>query len=283
MEGRVLILGVTGMLGSKVFEVGLEEQIDILGTSRKMLDKSFSDFPKERIEYLEILDAKTIGSLLEKICPETVINCIGVIKSSNVSEENMQEINDDFPHLLAQECSQRGIRLLQISTDCVFSGKKGKYSEEDTPDPEDLYGRTKLNGEIYMPPHLTIRTSIIGVELNHEKSLISWFLSNKIGSTIKGFTKAVWSGLTTRALAKILFTFAIGENKEVTGLIHVAGDSISKYDLLQLFKKYFVHEVNIVSDESFVCNRSLISKKISLAIPSIEEMLKELVERDLKK
>jgi dTDP-4-dehydrorhamnose reductase len=277
---RILITGVTGMLGSKVFQVAREQGIDVYGTARRHLDPKF--FPediyvKDRILTMEAT-AASAAHVLDQVKPHAVINCLGVIKQN--ADDQMMEINERFAHALADECTKHGIRFIEVSTDCVFSGKKGNYSEEDIPDPEDVYGKSKLAGEVGAP-HLTIRTSIIGIERGAGKSLISWFLSNPPGSTIKGYQRAIWSGLTTRALAPILLDLAIGEHSHVAGLLHIASEPISKYDLLQLCRHYLKHDVNITEDTLFFCDRSLAHKRmdsLDIVVPSHEDMIAEMAE-----
>jgi dTDP-4-dehydrorhamnose reductase len=280
MKTRVLITGITGMLGSEVFMVGIERGYDVYGTARRDLDDRFppSEFPRSRVRLMQATQ-EDIVSTLEGIRPQAVINCLGVIKQATQDPDALYTINRDFAHALADACTQRGIRLVEVSTDCVFSGKKGEYTETDTPDPVDDYGQSKVAGEIYTPPHLTVRTSIIGFERGTKRSLIEWFLSNPPGSTLQGYTHAIWSGLTTRALAPILYDLAIGAHRDVTGLLHVASDPISKHDLLQICKRELHHDVTIAPVADVRIDRSLRHDRmdaLGIIVPSHEAMIAEM-------
>jgi len=277
---RILITGVTGMLGSKVFEIASELGMNAWGTSRRELDDMYPAeiFLRDHILLMEATREDAVR-VLDTVKPAAVINCLGIVKQVTQDPEELMRVNHDFAHDLEQECRKRGIRMIDISTDCVFSGSRGNYAESDVPDPIDDYGRSKLAGETYDSPHLTIRTSIIGLERGTNRSLVSWFLSNPPGSSVKGHTHAIWSGLTTRALAPILLDLAVGQHRKVTGLLHIASSPISKYDLLQLCKRELRHDVNIVADDSVRIDRSLNHEKMDLLgiiVPPHEEMVAEM-------
>ncbi|HEX7294742.1 MAG TPA: SDR family oxidoreductase, partial [Pyrinomonadaceae bacterium] len=187
-------------------------------------------------------------------------------------------VNALFPHQLAGACKTIGARLIHLSTDCVFTGRRGRYRESDASDAEDIYGRTKWLGELHHDHCLTIRTSMIGRELAGTHGLVEWFLSQR-GQTVRGFQKAVFSGLTTTALSNTIAN-VITENKNLHGVWHVAGDAINKLDLLRLVKQAFQVEVEIEPDQTFVCDRSLDDTRFRSATgfkpPTWEEMIEEM-------
>lgn len=284
-KDRVLVLGVTGMLGHEVFSQALRRGLDVYATARRSLDPMVfpvGDFPRERILTLDPMDDDAIAAVLERVRPRAVINCLGVIKQTHGQEEELFAINARFPHRLARACERVGAKLIQMSTDCVFSGKRGEYSENDTPDPVDAYGRSKLEGEV-MHPHLTVRTSIIGLERETRRSLLGWFLNLPKGAQANGYTRAIWSGLTTRALAPILLDLAVGEHAAVTGLLHVAGEPIDKYRLLKKAAVAFGRtDITLSPDNTFVCDRSLRAHRmqdLGIIVPSVNEMLRALTHR----
>ena len=228
----------------------------------------------------------SIVKIFGEVRPNVVINCIGIIKQLGAAKDPLVSIpiNALFPHQLAALCQAVGARLIHISTDCVFSGRQGNYREGDNPDPLDLYGRTKLLGEVSGPGCLTLRTSIIGRELKTQSGLIEWFLSQE-GKTVKGFAEAIYSGFTTKVLADIIMML-IEKHPEMSGLWHVSSDQISKYDLLQLVKQTFKLDITIKKDETFICNRSLNSSRFRAAVdytpPTWQEMITQLA-HDLEK
>jgi len=187
-------------------------------------------------------------------------------------------VNALAPHILADLCEHWGGRLIQISTDCVFSGRVGLYTEEDIPDPVNLYDRSKLLGEVTHAPHLTVRTSLIGFERFHNQrfSLLDWFMHQS--GEIKGYTRAIWSGLTTLELSRKLLLLA--RRPEVTGLLHLCGEKINKYELLVLVRDIFnKNGIVIHPDEDYVCDRSLLSSRLpelDISVPGLRQMLVEL-------
>ena len=212
--------------------------------------------------------------------PTVVLNAVGIIKQLREAHDPIESltINSLLPHRLALLCQAVGARLIHLSTDCVFSGRRGGYTEGDVPDPIDLYGRTKLLGELDEPGTLTIRTSIIGRELRSRVGLVEWFLSNR-GGRVRGYRHAIFSGLTTRELARVLGD--ISENRpEMHGMWQLSSDPISKYDLLLLLNEAFAAGVTIEPDEEFSCDRSLDSSRFRAAVsykpPSWPEMIRDL-------
>jgi dTDP-4-dehydrorhamnose reductase len=260
----VLILGATGMLGHALFSaLSGRPEFTVFATVRGTdgLDRWFPPGLLRRIR--GGVDAErfdTVVHILEEIRPDVVINCIGVIKQLPLAKDPVASItlNALFPHRLARACGEAGIRMIHIGTDCVFSGGKGNYLESDLPDAADLYGRTKLLGEVDSSHCVTLRTSIIGHELSGRHGLIEWFLAQE--GSARGFARAVFSGLPTVELAGIVAERVI-PNEGLTGLYHVSSAPISKYELLRLVMERYEKRIRIERDEVFVCDRSLDSAR----------------------
>jgi dTDP-4-dehydrorhamnose reductase len=205
-----------------------------------------------------------LQKLFELEKPHVVINCAGLIKQSEEAGDHVTiiYINCLFPHHLANLSLKYNFRLIHISTDCVFSGSKGNYTEDDFPDAQDLYGRSKLLGEVYYGNSITLRTSIIGHELNSSKSLVDWFLSKD--KNIEGYKKAIFSGLTAFEIARVIHDYVI--NADLVGLYHLSADPISKYELLLLIKDVYGKTINVIPDDKkVVVNRSLDSSRFRKA------------------
>ena len=268
---KVLVLGSTGMIGHQVFNyLKVNSVFELYNVSfrKKLQDDSF------------LLDARsedTLVKYIESISPNYIINCVGVlINGSNRDPENAIFLNSYLPHRLSRLADVINAKLIHISTDCVFSGEKGtSYIETDEKDGNGVYAKTKGIGEVISDKHLTLRTSVVGPELKSDgEELFHWFMTQS--GSISGYTRAIWSGVTTLELAKaVLWSI---ENK-ITGLYHITNnDSICKYDLLKLFKKYTGKEIDILPidgkgvDKSFIDTRKLIDYKI----PSYEEMVVEM-------
>lgn len=280
---KVLILGATGMLGHKLMQV-LAGRFTVTGTVRKGVS-DYTDHPilgkMTLIEGVTADDLESVTRAVEKSRPDLIINCIGIVKQLPTARDPLPSIaiNALFPHQLAQICQKQKIRMIHMSTDCVFSGNKGKYTEEDPSDAEDLYGKSKFLGEVDYPGCLTIRTSIIGRELDSAHGLVEWFLHQR-GKTIQGYKKAIFSGLTTNALAEIIGTI-IESHPELHGVWQVAAEPISKYDLLMLLKlQYQTDDIVIEPDESVISDRSLNGSRFSAAttitVPSWPVMIEQL-------
>jgi dTDP-4-dehydrorhamnose reductase len=284
MTLKILVLGATGMLGHKLIQ-GLSKDYEVTGTIRR--DSSvFKKIPifseTNLIGNIDGYKISTIDDAIKELDPDVVINCIGIVKQLKEAQDPVKSIiiNSLFPNQLADICVSKNIRLIHYSTDCVFSGRKGKYVETDFPDADDLYGRTKFLGELNQSGCLTLRTSIIGRELVTAHSLIEWFLSQE-GKSVNGFTKAIFSGLTTNSHANIVKKI-IGGYPDLEGLYHLAGDPISKYELLTIVKKQYGLSIRINPDEHEVSDRSLSVAKFKsdteIVIPSWLEMIKEMYE-----
>lgn len=260
---RVLILGATGMLGHKLTQV-LSQQFEVYATVRSS-SEALAEHPVIGEQCLlgnvgvENFDSVVRSLALSK--PQYIINCIGIVKQHLAAKDPLPSIsvNALFPHRLAQVCQAAGIRLIHISTDCVFSGRKGNYAESDVADAQDLYGRTKLLGEVSGEGCLTLRTSIIGRELATSHGLIEWFLSQE-GKAIRGYKKAIFSGFTTNVLAEIIAQI-ITQHCDMQGVWHVSAEPISKFDLLSLVKQVYKLNIQIESDETVECDRSLNSDR----------------------
>ena len=262
---KVLICGVTGMLGHALFRVLLREYnaLKVYGTARGPAGRGDAFLTHHAELILNTTDASTPESFadaIETLNPEVVINAVGIVKQSTAANDTVAAIrvNALFPHLLAQYCDAVGARLIHVSTDCVFSGRTGGYSEEDLPDPADFYGRTKLLGEVTRSPHVTIRTSIIGHELSSSPhGLVGWFLGQ---TTCKGYAKAVFSGFPTVELARIIADYILPD-PELPSPLHISADPIDKYALLSLINGQYGHGATISRDEMVEVDRSLDSSK----------------------
>jgi dTDP-4-dehydrorhamnose reductase len=260
MTTRLLIMGATGMLGHTLMrELDEGDSLDVYGSARKVstLRDTFSDrLLKRVIPDIDALDMDSVRQLLRDLQPDVVVNCIGVIKQNRGAEDAIGTItlNSLFPHLLAEQCAGTGTRLIHVSTDCVFSGNRGNYIEADDPDPGDLYGRSKLLGEVASRPALTLRTSFIGHELGSSRSLVDWFLSQS--GVVHGYTRAVYSGITTTEFARLLRSVILPRT-DLAGLVHVASTPTSKYELLRLIAQEYRWDGQIIPFDDFACDRSL--------------------------
>jgi dTDP-4-dehydrorhamnose reductase len=209
---------------------------------------------------IEVRISETWVQALREAQPEVVINCVGIVKQRLAATDPVEsiEVNSLFPHRLAAACASSGARLIHVSTDCVFSGQRGDYSESDNPDPIDLYGRTKLVGEVSGKGCLTIRTSMIGLELASYSGLVEWFLRQN--GEVRGYRKAIWSGFTTTELARVIERVT-RIHSELDGLWHVSSEPISKFDLLLTLGRQLGRATTMVPDDSVVVNRSLNSER----------------------
>lgn len=267
---KVLVLGSTGMLGHQVV-LRLTKSSEF-----QTYDLSFRNKFREETIICDVTDFKKLGQEIEVLQPDFIVNCIGIlIKGSNENPKNSILINAYLPHFLASKGDKIGAKVIHISTDCVFSGKKGAYLESDFRDADDVYGRGKALGEIFSENHLTLRTSIIGPELKKNgEGLFHWFMNKD--TEVNGFTQAFWGGVTTIELAKII-EYSIFNN--LKGLVHVTnGNSISKYDLLNLFNDEFKKGLKINSVEGKKVDKSLETQFPSYlpSIPSYTKMIHDM-------
>ena len=247
---KVLILGATGMLGHKLYQV-LRPSADVVGTIRsgyKIISRYNFLEPTILIPRFDALQPNAPKQVIESIQPDVVVNCIGVINKllEKTGTETARRLNAELPHELYRICRPRGIRLIHISTDCVFTGTKGRYTEDDIPDAVDVYGSTKALGELREDGALTLRTSLIGRELHSSNGLLEWFISRK-GGEVEGWTNAIFSGFPTLHISRIVAD-VIARHSGLSGLYNVAAEPISKFHLLSLINQAF--GLNIVIKES---------------------------------
>lgn len=275
---RVLVFGASGMLGSAMLRVMSERgDWDVYGTLRAPNLALQSLTPRARLIYgIHADNQDSLVAAFAQSRPDAVINCVGLVKQLSNAKDPLEAIpiNGLLPHRLTKLCELAGARLVHISTDCVFSGNKGGYRESDPPDAEDLYGRSKLIGEVDAPHAITLRTSIIGHELGGDHGLIGWFLSQR--GKVRGYTRAIFSGLPTFELACIVRDRVL-PNPELRGLYHVAAEPISKYDLLQLVNQEYDRNILIEADDSVMINRSLNASRFMAATGYVAPAWRELV------
>lgn len=285
---RVLILGVAGMLGHKLYQQ-FSSHYELYATVRSHPAnyQHFGLFDKDHI--IGGVDADNFDTVIQamaQIKPDVVINCIGIIKQLHTAKNPIIsiKINALFPHQLAQLCQASGARLFHISTDCVFNGRGSMYTEDTPANAEDLYGRTKHLGEVDTPGAITLRTSIIGRELATKSGLVEWFLSNRQqGGTVRGFNHAIYTGFTTLEMAKII-RMLIDDFPELSGLYQVSSDPINKYELLKLVNTAFDANLQIEADDSVNIDRSLDSSRFRQVTgytpPNWQTMIAEMANDD---
>lgn len=265
---KVLILGASGMAGHVIYS-HLEAQLDL-----SVVGTTYANFLNNDCISLDIFDTQKVEKIINEIQPEIVINCVGsLIRESRISPDRTIFCNAFFPHFLRQITKKINAKLIHISTDCVFSGHKGSYSETDIKDAVDIYGLSKSLGEIEDRDNLTIRTSIIGPELKKNgEGLFHWFMSQN--QSVNGFKSNYWSGVTTLELAKFICWVI---EQPITGLLHLTnGMPISKYDLLQKINAIHDKEIRIESSKDYICDKSLVkSERITYLVPNYDEMLLE--------
>ncbi len=283
---RILVLGGDGMLGHQLFKT-LSRRHDVRVTLRQKLSayKEFNLFTAENAyEGVEMGSLEGLIDVLGEFRPEAVVNAVGIVKQRSTAKESIPslEINSLFPHRLAGLCKAASVRMVHLSTDCVFSGRKGRYQEADVSDAEDLYGRTKYLGEVSESHCVTLRTSMIGRELSRKQGLLEWFLSQK--GSVQGFKNAIFSGFTTLELSRIIERI-LTDYPDKGGLYHVSSDPISKFDLLTLIKREMGLRIEIIPAEEPRLDRSLDStrfrKEFRYTPPTWEKMIEEL-SRSLK-
>ena len=263
MDSKLLIIGVNGMLGNCLFKYFVERtNIRTYGLLRnkKKAPNSYKYFKSERIMEKDFLDINNLDKILNDLKPNIIFNCTGIVKQNPLSKdlESSIKVNSLFPHLLNKLTLKFKARLIHFSTDCVFSGLKGNYLENDFADANDIYGRSKFLGEISSEGNITIRTSFIGKELGTNRALLNWFLSQK--EKIKGYRNAIYSGLTTLEIAKVLDKYVI-PNPDLQGLYHLSADNIDKYSLLSLLNEVYKKHLFIEEDLNIRIDRSLNSYK----------------------
>lgn len=269
------------MLGNACMRVMGATGDQVWGTVRS--ETSFNQFGESvRQRLVSGVDAEHFATLERVVAekrPDVVVNCVGVVKQLAAADDPLVALplNALFPHRLARLCATAGARLIHISTDCVFTGARGMYREEDRPDADDLYGVSKRLGEVDYPGAITLRTSIIGHELDGSRSLLNWFLAQN-GET-KGFTKAIFSGLSTVELSRVIRDY-VAPRPDLRGLYHVSAEPISKYDLLCLIRDVYGRDIEITPSDQLVIDRSLDSSRFRAATgwmpPSWPTMVREM-------
>lgn len=276
---KIMILGASGMLGNALFRL-FSSQVDFqaVGTIRAAHSKIlFSDgLDKNLICGIDVENTDHLIRIIEMEKPDVVINCIGLVKQHSESSDPLASIpiNSLLPHRIALICSMSGARFIHFSTDCVFSGNKGFYKESDEADARDLYGVSKFMGEVSGNYALTLRTSIIGHELQGCKSLINWFLSQQ--SSCEGFRQAYFSGMPTVEIGKVLLKYVL-PNPGLSGIYHVSTDKISKYDLLKTVARIYGKNIKIIPNDTFKIDRSLDSSKFRAETGFVPKSWEELV------
>jgi dTDP-4-dehydrorhamnose reductase len=270
------------MLGHKLCQVLSGESL-VFATFREAApDQSQFYARTEPIERVDALDLEAVSDAIARARPDVVVNALGIVKQRSTATDPVLSIsvNSLFPHRLAKLCAASEARLVHFSTDCVFSGRRGAYTADDVPDPIDLYGRSKLLGEVDAHGALTIRTSIVGRELENRTGLLEWFLAQR-GGRVKGFARVIWSGVTTNFLSHTVARL-IRDKPDLEGVVHLSGPAISKYQLLVWLNDAFGTKTTIERDEAVVSDRSLVSdtfwSRTGFARPEWREMLGELVD-----
>lgn len=304
---RVLILGATGMLGHKLCDVlGPAPELDVHATRRgsglgardsglglsagaRRAEAEARDSAKgtegTKVCYHDRIDLSrgttALVPLLERLQPDVIVNAIGAIKHRDLRSavDETFFINTALPHELAVLNPNRAGRVIHVSTDCVFVGDRGAYREADAPDATDIYGRSKAAGELDYGPHLTLRTSIVGFERQAHLGMLAWFFSQPRGATVPGYTHAIYSGLPTVTLARLI-RGQLATAQPLTGLYHVASEPIPKYDLLLRLNETFGRGVHLVPDGSVRIDRSLDDSRFRSVTgtvrPGWDELLAEL-------
>lgn len=266
---KVLVMGGDGMLGHKVFRT-LSGRFETYATFR-----GFSWLRRPHPVYADIdrnvlwgdvdaTETKGVAAVVGLVKPDVVVNCIGLVKQRNMGSVPSIRVNSLFPHVLADLCAQFSSRLIHVSTDCVFSGDRGGYSEDDATDPVDLYGRTKLLGEVDRPGCLTLRTSLVGWEVKNRLGLLEWFAAQR-GNVVEGHNRAIFNGLSTAALAGLIGDL-IERWPGLSGLHHVAGESCTKYAMLFRLRRLLGwNDIDLCLADGVSCDRRLDASKFRSA------------------
>jgi dTDP-4-dehydrorhamnose reductase len=280
---RILVVGASGMLGHEAVRV-LAPDFEVWGACRHPEQLPDLGVSAERmLGGLDATDGDSAYALVERVQPDVVLNAVGIVKQRADAKAAIPSIavNSLWPHVLADACEQVGARMVHVSTDCVFSGSRGMYREEDVPDAFDLYGRSKLLGEVTDRENtVTLRTSIIGWQLGEPTGLVGWFAAHRT-EPLKGYTRAVFSGLTTQALTEVVRDVVMPD-ESLSGLWHVSAEPIDKYTLLTRLAEELGWDVDISPVNQPVIDRSLDStrfrERIGWAPLSWDEMLAGLAD-----
>ncbi len=283
---RALVMGGSGMLGHRMLEI-LSERFPTYATFRgyrgpfREPGGFFSGFDSGKL--IPGVDARrfdTVEACLDRVRPDVVVNCIGLVKQLPEGSDPAAavELNSLFPRRLAGACVSRGVRLVHVSTDCVFSGARGNYTENDLPDARDLYGLSKLLGEPSGPGCVTLRTSIIGRELSRTTGLLEWVLSHR-GNPVNGYSNAVWSGLTTETLSRVVSQL-ISDHPGACGLFHVSSEPVSKYSLIEKLNDALSLGMEVIpvpeprEDRTLDSGRFL--REFGIPVPGLDGMIEAL-------
>lgn len=284
---KVLVLGGGGMLGQQLVPTLHSTEHEVFATFRGETTAlralpPYRELAADRlISDVDAMDFRKVRTAIERTKPQVVVNCIGVIKQVAAAADPIitLTLNSLLPHRLAELCARNGIRLVHLSTDCVYSGNQGDYVESAPPDPADLYGRSKLLGEVSGPGCLTLRTSIIGRDLFKSIGLLEWFLSQR-GNVVTGFTHATFSGFTTRVMSRLIED-VLSHQPDLDGLYHLGSEPITKFDLLRRLNEALDLGVTLEPRDTPRCDRSLNSARFLAAtgikLPSWEAMIDDLV------
>lgn len=260
---KLLVLGASGMLGNAVLRAFIQDGVySVVGSARSPSVLRLLP-PEVRGQVICGVDVENTDSLMRlfvQVRPDVVINCIGLVKQLAEADDPLAaiSINALLPHRLARLCDVAGARLIHMSTDCVFAGTSGMYREQDVSDAQDLYGRSKYLGEVDYPHAVTLRTSIIGHELGSSHGLVGWFLAQQ--GSVKGFTRAIFSGLPTIEIARVIRDYVL-PNAGLRGLYHVSARPINKFQLLKLVAQAYGKAITITPDDKLVLDRSLDSNR----------------------
>jgi len=282
---RILILGGDGMLGHQLlrhfasrYETRVTLRQDLASYTAYGLFHAGNSYAG-----IDVRSTVRLIEVLSDFRPQAVVNAVGIVKQRATAKESIPslEINALLPHRLALACRMLGARLVHMSTDCVFAGNRGTYTEDDISDAINLYGRSKYLGEVGDEGCISLRTSIVGLELARKKSLIEWYLAQR--GTIRGFNRAIYSGLCTAEMARVIERVLM-HHPDLSGVWQVASTPISKYELLtRLTQKLGRTDLLIECDETFICDRSLdgsrFNRRTGYSAPSWDAMLDELVQQ----
>lgn len=270
VKKKILVLGSTGMLGHVLIEkLSRSNKYQIFNISRKKLN--------DETILVDVTNYKILKETIYDLSPNYIINCVGIlVEDSKLNPAQAIKINSLLPHQLKEIADNLNASLIHISTDCVFDGSVGNYSEDSKTSATDIYGKTKILGEINGPNHTNIRTSIIGPELfNNSRGLLSWILENHESNYIEGYSKSIWSGVTTIELSKAII-YCI-ENS-IFGLLHISNKPISKYELISLIVDKFNLNIKVKKVDGKISDKSLITIRndFNYYIPSYKEMISDM-------
>lgn len=278
---RVLVLGGDGMLGHRLLRE-LRGRHEVRATLRQdaAAYAGYGLFPRDESYFgVDVRSLERLTEVFADFRPEAVVNAVGIVKQRPSAHDAIPslEINSLLPHRLSVLCRAAGARLVHLSTDCVFSGSRGNYAEDDPSDARDLYGKSKYLGEVGDPGCITLRTSIIGPELSRKSGLLEWFLAQK--GTIRGFRRAIFTGFTTAEMSRLIERLLV-RHPDASGVYQVSSDPVNKYDLLVMIRDRLGLDTQITPDDDFFCDRSLDSSRFRAEFgytpPSWPSMVDEL-------